>query len=241
MAKFVLTIWLVFLFAEFPVAAQTPQTVVAAPTKSGVSTEAQKQFAVKETSRLVAEIVKASYPELEDANIIVQTFRSSSDYFRARFSVSHFLTFRRLRCIIFVNPQVYEKAAPAGGIRAIIAHELAHAAYYRRRNRFELLGLVRLEAKSFTARFERGADLQAIKRGYGEGLKIYRAWLYQNIPPAKIAAKKRDYFSPEEIDLLLAAIRYKPALMDFWIKKVPRNALEIQASAESFLRNENQR
>ena len=132
--------------------------------------------------------------------------------------------------IIFVNPQVFEKNAPADSIRAIIAHELAHAAYYRRHNRFELFGLISLESKSFTARFERGADLQAIRRGYGAGLIEYRKWLYRNIPAEKIAAKKRDYFSPEEIDLILRAIKEKPGLIDFWIKNVPRNLKEIQSS-----------
>ena len=113
------------------------------------------------------------------------------------------------------TPQVFEETAPERNIRAIIAH----AAYYRRHNRFELLGLINLQSKSFTARFERGADLQAIRRGYGAVLKDYREWLYRNIPPAKIKAKKRDYFSPGEIDLIVEAIKEKPDLIDYWIKK----------------------
>lgn len=187
-----------------------------------------EKFAVAETKRITEEIVAASFPELKDAKIEIKTFRSRSDYFRSRFSVSRFLTLRKLHYLIFVNPQVFEKNAPAIAIRAIIAHELAHAAYYRRHNRFGLFGLIALLSDSFTARFERAADLLAIGRGYGAGLEEYRMWLYQNIPAKKVAAKRRDYFSPEEIDLIREAIKSKPSLIDYWLKKVPRSAAEIR-------------
>ena len=192
-----------------------------------------KKTAVAETTRIVAEIVKDSFPELRQVRIFVKTFDSSADYFRSRFSLARFLTFRELHYIIFVNPQVFEKNAPAAAIRAIIAHELAHAAYYRRHNRFELLGMIGLETKSFAARFERGADLQAIKRGYGAGLKNYREWLYQNIPAHEIAAKKRNYFAPDEIDLILDAMKEKPEIIDYWIKRVPRDSAQIEADVKS--------
>ena len=204
-----------------------------APFAGAQSKVRDEKSAVAAAKQIVAEIVKNSYPELQDAQISVKIFHSRSDYFRSRFSFSRFLTFRRLHFLLQINPQIFEKNAPENGIRSIIAHELAHAAYYKRHNRFELLGLVNLESKSFTARFERGADLQAIKRGYGAGLKDYREWLYRNIPAAKIVAKKRNYFSPEEIDLILPAIKEKPDLIDNWIKNVPRNAAEIQSSINS--------
>ena len=206
---------LLFAPLQFAVAQSTPTTNRADRTTSpqSVRSDDKERAAVVETTRLKVKI-----------------FHSSSDYFRSRFSFSRFLTFRRLHYVVFVNPQVFEKNAPASGIRAIIAHELAHAAYYRRHNRFELFGLVSLQSKKFTARFERGADLQAIKRGCGAGLKEYREWLYQNIPATKIAAKKRSYFSPEEIDAILEASKEEPDLIDYWIKSVPRNLSEIESS-----------
>ncbi len=206
--------------------------------KQNVQNADREKAAVAETLRIVAETVEESFPELREARISVKTFHSSSDYFRSRFSFSRFLTFRRLHYIVFVNPQVFEKDAPPDAILAIVAHELAHAAYYRRHNRFELFGLAGLEAKSFAARFERGADLQAIKRGYGAGLKKYREWLYRNIPASKIIAKKRDYFSPEEIDLILDAMKEKPDLIDYWIKNVPRSLFEIESSIKNQLPKE---
>ena len=47
------------------------------------------------------------------------------------------------------------------------------------------------------------ADLEAIRRGYGNGLKSYRRLVYAHIPPSKLQTKLHNYFSPEEI----AAIR----------------------------------
>lgn len=197
--------------------------------KQGNQTDVTRKAAIAKTQLIVAEIVNESFPELKTASIIIKTFDSPADYFRTRFSFSRFLTLRKLHYLVFVNPSIFDLNAPADGIRAIIAHELAHAAYYLRHNRFELFGLVALQSKSFTVRFERRADLQAIKRGYGPGLKEYREWLYANIPADTVAAKKRDYFSPEEIDLILDAMTRKPDLINFWLKNVPRNATEIEA------------
>ncbi|HST23958.1 MAG TPA: hypothetical protein VLR90_22825 [Blastocatellia bacterium] len=183
-------------------------------------------------SILMDEIKAASYPELRGADIQVKFFESRSDYFRARFAVPQFLTGRKMRYIVFVNADVFTRQAPEEGVRAILAHELAHVLYFRQRNRLRLLGLVRLTSKGFTSRFERWADLQAIARGYGEGLKEYRKWLYQNIPAKNMREKKRDYFSPEEIDAIVSSAQRQPELLAYWLEHVPRNLKEIFAGTE---------
>lgn len=183
--------------------------------------------ATAKTQTIIAEIVEKSYPELKKAKINVRTFQSNANYFQSQFSVPRFLTCQKLRYNIYVNPEVFRKNAPEDAIRAILAHELAHVLYYSERNRFELLGLISLIDKSFTANFERRADLQTIARGYGEGLIKYRRWLYQNIPVKNLAEKKRNYFSPEEIEKMLGILQQKPKMIDVWQKKVPRNLNEI--------------
>jgi hypothetical protein len=130
---------------------------------------------------------------------------------------------------VFVNPQVFARGAPDVGVRAILAHELAHVLYFKTRNRLKLLGLVRLASKTSTHRFERWADLQAISRGYGEGLKEYRKWVYRNIPASNLAAKRLTYFSPDEIDAILFASRARPDLLAYWLKHVPLNLDQIVA------------
>ena len=202
-AKLWLSLWLPLFFASL-IQAQTVTQPVA------------------RTRALAQEVQTAAYPELSGVGIEVKTFHSDGDYFQSRFAVGRFFTGRKMRYIIYVNPAVYEKICPEAALRAIIAHELAHVLYYRRRNRLQLLGLARLAGKDFTAKFERGADLEALARGYGAGLKKYRLWLYQNIPPRKLNEKRRNYFSPEEIDALLAG-----GAWECWRKNIPRNLKEI--------------
>ena len=176
----------------------------------------------------VNEIISASYPELNGTAIQIKLFESKSDYFKARFGIPQFF-FGRMEYLVFVNPRVFDRGAPDAGVRAILAHELGHVLYFKTRNRLKLLGLVRLASKASTRRFERWADLQAISRGYGEGLKEYRQWVYQNIPASKLEAKRLNYFSPDEIDAILFASRARPDLLGYWLKHVPLNLDQITA------------
>ena len=174
---------------------------------------------IQKTQKIIGEIIEKSYPELKSKKIEVKTLQSESDYFRAGFSFGKYLTFQKMHYIVFVNPQVFAKNAPDDGIRSILAHELAHVLYFAERNRFELLGLVKLSSKNFTKKFEHRADLEAISRGYGVGLKEYRAWIYQNIPQKNLAEKKRNYFSPVEIDKVIEILKQNPAKIAEWRKK----------------------
>ena len=177
---------------------------------------------------LVKEIISVSYPELKGTAIQIKLFESESDYFKARFGVPQFLS-GRMQYLVFVNPRVFDRGSPDRGVRAILAHELGHVLYFKTRNRLKLLGLVRLASKASTQRFERWADLQAISRGYGEGLKEYRQWVYENIPASKLAAKRLTYFSPEEIDAILFASSARPDLLAYWLRHVPLNLDQIMA------------
>jgi hypothetical protein len=184
--------------------------------------------AIKRTQLIVQEVVKASYPELKNADIQVQTFHSASDYFRTSFSFGRFLSAKKMRYFIKVNPRVFALNAPEEGVRAIVAHELGHAFAFHRKKRICLLGLVRLSSKGYITTFERRTDLQAILRGYSEGLKAYRMWLYQNIPAKKLTEKRRNYFSPKEIEAIELKRKQKPELMQYWFKHTPRNLAEIE-------------
>ncbi len=215
MKTFFLEICLAAILISFPIAAFS-----------------QDKEAVEKTRKIVGEIIEKSYPELKPAKIEIKLFQSDSNYFKSQFSIARFLTFQKISYVIFVNPEIFRRNAPENGIRAILAHELAHVLYYQRKNRFQLFGLAGLTSKNFTAKFERRADLEAIARGYGEGLKSYREWLYQNIPLKRVKAKQRDYFSPEEIDLMLGILQKKPEMIEVWRKRVPRSLKEISQNPE---------
>jgi hypothetical protein len=132
--------------------------------------------------RLVQQVTHSSYPELERMPVRLQPFKSDSDYFEARFS----LLSTRMTYVMRVNTSSILLTCSEDARRAIIAHELAHILYYSRRSRLRLFGLARLLRAQSRARFEREADAEAIRRGYAEGLKQYRNWLYQHVPASAL-------------------------------------------------------
>src|SRR3954470_9020118 len=122
----------------------------------------------------INDVRTAAYPELAKTKISVRPLSSRSDYMRARFSFKRYLLGRRMEYLILVNPRLMLLQAPPEGIRAIAAHELAHISYYRSGNRWHLVGMVRMLSAEWRSHFEKSADGEAIRRGFGAGLKEYR-------------------------------------------------------------------
>ena len=85
-------------------------------------------------------------------------------------------------------------------------------------------------SKRQTAEFERRTDLEAIHRGYGDGFKSYRKWVYTHIPPDKLVEKRRSYFSPEEITAIQKNLEEQPELLAYWTNHVPMSLQEVQLS-----------
>jgi hypothetical protein len=173
-----------------------------------------------------------SFPELKGIAVGTGQFHSDADYFRTRFSVGRFLLLRPMRYRVEVNAKLFSEQPPEEGICAILAHELVHVVDLKHGNRIRRFALARLLSRGYTARFERRTDLEAIGRGYGEGLKSYRAWVYAHVPPGKLAEKRRRYFSPEEIAVIERGLREKPELLEHWRKHVPMSLEEAEGAVE---------
>jgi hypothetical protein len=179
---------------------------------------------------LIHSVRNDSFAELANVDIGTSSFRSNSDYFRTRFSLPRFVLLMRMRYSIEVNPALFQRHAPSDGVCAILAHELSHVVSLSRGNRIRRFGLVRLLSKQYTAKFERRTDLEAIHRGYGDGLKSYRVWVYAHVPPDQLPAKRRNYFSPDEIAGIQMKLQEQPDLFAYWTKHVPENLKEIENS-----------
>ena len=182
------------------------------------------------TRPALLEVRAASFQELAHTDLRVRLFHSQADYFRARFSVSRFLLLMPMRYFVDVNPALFLGPPASDGTCAILAHELAHVVSLSRGNRIRRLGLIRLISQRYTVKFERGADLEAIHRGYGDGLKTFRTWVYGHIPRGKLQEKRRNYFSPEEITALQMKLQEQPDLFQYWSLHVPRNLQEIEST-----------
>ena len=223
------------MFAYVVVALLTLRTanLVSEPTASLAQDQqptAQPSDPLTFEEQMVRDIIARSFPNLEGVDIWLKLFRSGSDYFRTSFSAVRFVAGVRMRYFVSVNPEWRRQGAPVEGVRSILAHELAHIDNLKRGKRIRLFRLAGLLSKSRSARFERKADLNAIVRDYGSGLKAYRAWLYEHIPLTTLAEKRRDYFSPEEIDAIVASAAQNPDLFDYWINHVPMNLAAIQSA-----------
>ena len=179
-------------------------------------------------SGILQSVRDKSYPQLNDAMIMVRPLKSDSMYLEAQFTPASYFSPGRLHYVLLFNKEALARQVPAAGLRAIVAHELAHIDFYDRESRMGLFGLLRLLYPSFNANFERRADLEAIALGYGPGLEAYRAWVYRNIPADSVAAKKRDYFSPEEIEAILQAEKQSPGTLKAFKRCVPMNLGAIQ-------------
>ena len=179
--------------------------------------------------RIVSDLRSHLFPELTQVDIRMRTFHSQADYFRTRFSLARFFSPLRMRYFVEVNPTLFSQQAPPDGVCSVIAHELAHVVTLSHGNRIRRLSLVRLLSKGYTAQFERRTDLEAIHRGYGDGLKSYRTWVYAHIPPDKLQEKLRNYFSPKEIEAIQIKLQEQPDLLAYWRKHVPTNLGEIQS------------
>ena len=142
------------------------QVATCPPTYRAVFTGRQANDAIGAAGLMIREVKANSFPELMHVDLRVRAFHSQSDYFRTRFSLSRFLLLMRMRYFVDVNPALFQQQVPSDGVCAILAHELVHVVSLSRGNRIRRFGLVGLLSKRRTMKFERGADLGAIHRGY---------------------------------------------------------------------------
>lgn len=212
----------------------SPECAAVSPERSRIigaaDDSASAKTGVAATGDLIQILRRASFPELNRIDLRTRTFHSQSDYLRARFSISRFFLPLRMRYYVDLNPALFQQQAPPDGLCAIVAHELAHIVVLSSGNRIRRLGLVRLFSRRQTVRFERGADLETIHRGYGDGLKSYRTWVYAHIPHSKLEQKLRNYFSPDEISMIQKTLQAQPDLFAYWSRHVPVNLAEIGSS-----------
>jgi len=196
-------------------------------TASARADQASDGAVIDRVRGMVEDVRAKSFAELRGVDIRIKLFDSDSDYFQTRFTLTSILFSRKLHYLLMVNRRIFESGAGDEEVRAILAHELGHILYFQERRRLQLPLLIRLACGGFTSQFERKTDLVAIARGYGEGLKLYRCWLYRNIPVRKLKEKRRNYFTPEEIDAILLRTRLQPGLFERWRKRAPRSLHEI--------------
>ena len=110
------------------------------------------------------------------------------------------------RYIIRANSAIFSgDEPPIGATAAILAHELQHVLDYTAMSGDELVDFALEYSEGDIRTYERATDEAILERGCAAGLRAYREWLYGQLEPADAADKRRDYYTPEEIDAWVAA------------------------------------
>ncbi len=160
--------------------------------------------------RLLSELVRESFPELDSAyregRITIRDFNSSDYFLKTSLRKGKLSSDSKLKKYsVDVNPEIYgPEGTPSGGptlnaVRGILAHELVHLVDYETGGPQKIIGYGLYEIFSPT-HYERVTDRRAFERGYAEGIREYRIWIYGKLSPKALRLKKIRYYRPEEID-----------------------------------------
>lgn len=146
-------------------------------------------------------ILHSKFPALQDDIKIGYRSFDERGYFLQTDIDNLFAGPRKRSYFIEYNPALFTAKPPASAkaIAGILAHELVHIQDYAERS---VLRVVMLFIQA-TSVYERKTDKTAMDLGFSDGLMAYREWIYKQISPEEMALKKKNYYTPEEIQAYL--------------------------------------
>ncbi len=146
------------------------------------------------------------FPELDGVDIALGSMTSDTDYFVSNLELDTFEYAPLERSyLVLHNEAIFEVPPPHDAVVAILAHELKHVVDYTELDSAGLAEFALWYATEDTAAYERETDEHALELGCGTGLIAYREWLYERIGPEATEAKRRTYYTPEEIEAWMQA------------------------------------
>lgn len=180
-------------------------------------------------------VQQQSFPELEGRSLELGSFEEADSFFQSQFEFWS-LFGSRPRYRIEVNPRLLELGCPPEAIDAVLAHELGHTLDYDQEGLpglFKVLSRLLIDPRGY----EHRTDLQAIFRGYGSGLALYREWIYAQLTPEQVERKRYMYYQPAEIRLLMSRLSEldfaaRKRLEAQWLAQPPLTPAEILAKVE---------
>jgi hypothetical protein len=157
-------------------------------------------------NHLISDLLAHDFQDLKDSKIRLDCIGSSVDFFSVAPQTSTLFGGKRVY-VLKINPDLFNYPSPSEvALKAILAHELSHIVYYKKKNTLQLImtAVQYVGSHSFQRKFERATDEEAFRRGYGPGLIEFREWLYSRIKNStQLKKKKKLYYTPDEIILWL--------------------------------------
>jgi len=154
----------------------------------------------------------AVYPELEGVSIGLRAVEDLA-YLRAWTELDTVaLDDGRARTYtVEYDPVLLSDPPDPGALAAVLTHELGHVSDYVGMDSAGLVDFALWYASQDPmtsdelAAYERATDEQALTRGCAAGLARFREWVYAHADAEVEAEKRRNYYSPEEIDAWVQA------------------------------------
>lgn len=112
---------------------------------------------------------------------------------------------RERHYVVQVDPTVLADPPTPAALAAVLAHELGHVEHYLTLDTDAFVAFAAWYAgedpltSTALADYERATDEKALTRGCGEGLAEMREWIYAHCEGDVEAAKRFQYYSPDEI------------------------------------------
>jgi hypothetical protein len=141
------------------------------------------------------------FSSLRGTNISIVSFKSDA-YYLATGIKKIFKNKRNREYTIRINEALFDCAPTDRAMKAILAHELVHIKDYVRKGTLGMLGFG-VGYLIAPAKKERSTDYRVLKEGYVNGISEYREWIYPKLSVRDLKRKKKRYYTPEEIDVLV--------------------------------------
>lgn len=176
-----------------------------------------------------------AYPELAGRSFALSVLDEHDVFFQSNFTLAAGTGAAQLSSppplplayAMQVNPRAFALGIDDEMLRGVLGHELAHSLDYQGRTAAQLLALAPLALFPEQHAWERATDLLAVARGFGPGLLRYRAWQFRVLDDDAVAHKKRVYYGPTELALLMDVKERCPALFRTFAAAPPATAREI--------------
>lgn len=156
-------------------------------------------------SALLATVRAALFPELADLEITTGLVEELQ-FFRAWTELDTIgAAPRERRYVVQADPVVLSDPPSPAALAAVLAHELVHVEHYVTLDTDAFVSFAAWYAgedplsSAGLADYERATDEGALERGCAAGLSEMREWIYAHCDGEVEAAKRFQYYTPEEI------------------------------------------
>lgn len=165
--------------------------------------ESDQAIQYSRVNEMIEHLVATTHPTLSSVSISLFKINNPEYFLISNFTLGRvFLGRHNYR--VGLNPVLFEQGVSDLALEGILAHELVHTEDYRSGSTLGTLLPIGLKISFSKTRiqYERKTDLRTVMKGYGAGLKAYKAFQYPLLSPRNLQKKKAEYLTPIEIDFV---------------------------------------